>query len=40
LAPFEVWVPVWSFVEQGLLFVALGATLISGAQFFVAANKK
>lgn len=40
LAPFEVWVPAWSFVEQGLLFVALGATLISGAQFFVAANKK
>lgn len=40
LAPFEVWVPAWSFVEQGLLFIALGATLISGAQFFVAANKK
>jgi CDP-diacylglycerol--glycerol-3-phosphate 3-phosphatidyltransferase len=40
LAPFEVWVPAWSFVEQSLLFVALGATLISGAQFFVAANKK
>jgi CDP-diacylglycerol---glycerol-3-phosphate 3-phosphatidyltransferase len=40
LAPFEVWVPAWSFVEQGLLFVALGATLISGAQFFAAANKK
>jgi CDP-diacylglycerol---glycerol-3-phosphate 3-phosphatidyltransferase len=40
LAPFEVWVPAWSFVEQGLLFLALGATLISGAQFFVAANKK
>jgi CDP-diacylglycerol---glycerol-3-phosphate 3-phosphatidyltransferase len=40
LAPFEIWVPAWSFVEQGLLFVALGSTLISGAQFFVAANKK
>jgi len=40
LAPFEVWVPAWSFVEQGLLFIALGATLISGLQFFVAANKK
>jgi CDP-diacylglycerol---glycerol-3-phosphate 3-phosphatidyltransferase len=40
LAPFEIWVPAWSFVEQGLLFVALGSTLISGAQFFVAANKR
>lgn len=40
LAPFEVWVPAWSFVEQGLLFIALGATLISGAQFFMVANKK
>ena len=40
LAPFEIWVPAWSFLEQGLLFVALGATLISGLQFFVAANKK
>jgi CDP-diacylglycerol--glycerol-3-phosphate 3-phosphatidyltransferase len=40
LAPFEVWVPAWSFVEQGLIFIALGATLISGWQFFMAANKK
>jgi CDP-diacylglycerol--glycerol-3-phosphate 3-phosphatidyltransferase len=40
LAPFEIWVPAWSFLEQGLLFIALGATLISGLQFFVAANKK
>lgn len=40
LAPFEIWVPAWSFVEQAMLFIALGATLISGLQFFVAANKK
>ncbi len=40
LAPFEVWVPAWSFVEEGLLFVALASTLISGLQFFVAANRK
>jgi CDP-diacylglycerol--glycerol-3-phosphate 3-phosphatidyltransferase len=40
LAPFEVWIPAWSFVEESLLFVALGATLISGFQFFTAANKK
>ncbi|CAB4630086.1 unannotated protein [freshwater metagenome] len=40
LVPFEVWVPAWSFVEQALLFVALASTLISGVQFFVAANKK
>jgi CDP-diacylglycerol---glycerol-3-phosphate 3-phosphatidyltransferase len=40
LAPFEIWVPAWSFVEQGLLFVALASTLISGFQFFVAAKKK
>lgn len=40
LAPFEIWVQAWSFVEQGLLFLALGSTLISGVQFFVAASKK
>ncbi|MFY9304690.1 MAG: CDP-diacylglycerol--glycerol-3-phosphate 3-phosphatidyltransferase [Rhodoluna sp.] len=40
LAPFEVWASAWTFFEQGLLFVALGATLISGAKFFLAANKK
>lgn len=40
LAPFEIWLPAWSFVEQALLFVALAATLISGAQFFSAVNKK
>jgi CDP-diacylglycerol--glycerol-3-phosphate 3-phosphatidyltransferase len=40
LAPFEVWVPVWSFVEEGLLFIALASTLISGIQFFLAASKK
>lgn len=40
LAPFEVLVPAWSFVEQGLIFIALGVTLISGLQFFVAASKK
>jgi CDP-diacylglycerol--glycerol-3-phosphate 3-phosphatidyltransferase len=40
LAPFEIWVQAWSFVEQGLLFLALGSTLISGFQFFVAASKK
>lgn len=40
LAPFEVWVPIWSFVEEGLLFVALASTLISGIQFFLTATKK
>ena len=40
LAPFEIWVQAWSFVEQGLLFLALGSTLISGVQFFVAVSKK
>jgi CDP-diacylglycerol--glycerol-3-phosphate 3-phosphatidyltransferase len=40
LAPFEIWVQAWSFVEQGLLFLALASTLISGVQFFVAASKK
>ena len=40
LAPFEVWVPIWSFVEEGLLFVALASTLISGIQFFLSATKK
>lgn len=40
LAPFEVWIPLWSFIEEGLLYLALAATLISGLQFFVAAAKK
>jgi len=40
LAPFEVWVSAWSFVEEGLLFIALASTLISGIQFFLAASKK
>ena len=40
LAPFEVWVPMWSFVEEGLMLAALASTLISGIQFFVAASKK
>jgi hypothetical protein len=40
LAPVEVWVPFWSFVEEGLMLVALASTLISGVQFFVAAIKK
>lgn len=40
LAPFEIWVPIWSFVEEGLLFVALASTLISGIQFFIAVTKK
>jgi hypothetical protein len=40
LAPFEVWVPIWSFVEEGLMLAALASTLISGIQFFVAASKK
>ena len=40
LAPFEVWVAAWSFVEEGLLWIALASTLISGVQFFLAAIKK
>lgn len=40
LAPFEIWVSAWSFVEQGLLFLALGSTVWSGVAFFVEANKK
>lgn len=40
LAPFEIWLPAWSFVEQVLLFLALGSTLISGVQFFLVANRK
>jgi hypothetical protein len=39
LAPFEVWVPAWSFLEQGTIYLALAATLISGVQFFIAARK-
>lgn len=40
LAPFEVWVSDWIFVEQSLLLVALASTLWSGFQFFLAARKK
>jgi CDP-diacylglycerol---glycerol-3-phosphate 3-phosphatidyltransferase len=40
LAPFEIWISAWAFVEEGLLFAALGATLISGLTFILAASKK
>lgn len=40
LAPFEIWVPAWTFVEQAMLLVALASTLWSGFQFFAAAIKK
>ena len=40
LAPFEIWVPLWAYVEQGLLLIALASTLVSGVQFFMAASKK
>jgi CDP-diacylglycerol--glycerol-3-phosphate 3-phosphatidyltransferase len=39
LAPFEVWVPAWSFLEEGCIYLALAATLVSGVQFFLAARK-
>lgn len=39
LAPFEVWVPAWSFFEEGCVYLALAATLVSGVQFFLAARK-
>lgn len=39
LAPFEIWVPFWSFVEQGLLYLALASTLISGYQFIAEARR-
>lgn len=39
LAPFEIWVFAWSFVEEGLLYLALASTLVSGVQFFLAARK-
>lgn len=40
LAPFEIWVSAWSFLEQGLLFIALALTITSGAQFFLEARRK
>ena len=40
LAPFEVWVPAWSFVEEGLLLFSLASTLISGFHFFLGASNK
>ena len=39
LAPFEVLVPAWSFLEEGCIYLALAATLVSGVQFFLAARK-
>jgi CDP-diacylglycerol--glycerol-3-phosphate 3-phosphatidyltransferase len=39
LAPFEVRVPAWSFLEEGCIYLALAATLVSGVQFFLAARK-
>lgn len=40
LAPFEIWIPVWSFFEQSLLYLALAATLISGYQFVAKAREE
>jgi len=40
LAPFEIWISAWAFVEEGLLLAALAATLISGISFIAAASRK
>jgi hypothetical protein len=32
-------VPAWSFLEEGCIYLALAATLVSGVQFFLAARK-
>ncbi|MFM7013892.1 MAG: CDP-diacylglycerol--glycerol-3-phosphate 3-phosphatidyltransferase [Actinomycetota bacterium] len=40
MAPFETWIPLWSYLELSLIYLALAATLISGYQFLRAATKK
>lgn len=40
LAPFEVWFPLWSLVEQFTIYLAVAATVVSGISFFVAVRKK
>lgn len=40
MAPFEIWIPLWSYLELSLIYLALAATLISGYQFVRAASKK
>ena len=32
LAPFEIWLPAWSYFETFLLWLALALTIVSGAQ--------
>jgi CDP-diacylglycerol--glycerol-3-phosphate 3-phosphatidyltransferase len=40
LAPFEVWLPIWSLFELFTIYLAVAATLVSGISFFVAVRKK
>lgn len=38
MAPIELWIPLWSWLESGLLYVALGLTLYSGLSFVLKAR--
>jgi CDP-diacylglycerol--glycerol-3-phosphate 3-phosphatidyltransferase len=40
LAPLELWFPLWSLFEQFTIYLAVAATLISGASFFMSVRKK
>lgn len=40
MAPIEIWIPIWSYLELGLLYVAVGLTIYSGISFVLAERKK
>jgi len=40
LGPIEIWFPLWVYLEQVSLWVALALTVVSGIRFFMAAGKK
>lgn len=40
MAPIEIWFPIWSYLEIGLLYFAVGLTVFSGISFIYSARKK
>ena len=40
MAPIEIWIPLWSYLEIGLLYFAVGLTIYSGISFVISARKK
>lgn len=40
LAPIEIWLPIWSYLEIGLLYFAVALTIYSGISFVFSARRK